>query len=109
MLGLGRSLAVERDRGTLEGLMLCPAPGGTIYLGKLLSNLLFIRLVEVESLAGLRGALRLAALAPSMLPIGSPAHSDSRRWARCSRRWPPAVARAKFSCRCCFFRSPFPL
>ena len=32
MLGLGRSLAVERDRGTLEGLMLCPVDLSLIHI-----------------------------------------------------------------------------
>lgn len=46
MLGLGRAFALERDRGSLEGLLLCPVDRGTIFLGKLLSNFLFILLAE---------------------------------------------------------------
>lgn len=49
MLGLGRSIALERDRGSLDGLLLCPVDRGTIFLGKFIGNFLFIALVEVIS------------------------------------------------------------
>src|SRR5687768_13577963 len=62
MLGLGRSLAVERDRGTLEGLTLCPVDGGTLFLGKFLANLVFIGLVEVIALPVFAGLYDLPAL-----------------------------------------------
>jgi heme exporter protein B len=48
-LGLGRSVALERDKGSLDGLLLCPVDRGTIFLGKFLGNLLFITLVEIIS------------------------------------------------------------
>lgn len=48
-LGLGRSIALERDRGSLDGLLLCPVDRGTIFLGKFIGNLLFITLVELIS------------------------------------------------------------
>ncbi|HET9017663.1 MAG TPA: heme exporter protein CcmB [Thermomicrobiaceae bacterium] len=47
MLGLSRSIALERDRGSLDGLLLCPVDRGILYLGKLAGNLLFILVVEV--------------------------------------------------------------
>lgn len=47
MLGLNRSLAREKDRGCLDGLLLCPVDRGQIYLGKMLGNLLFILATEV--------------------------------------------------------------
>jgi heme exporter protein B len=47
MLGLGRSFINERDRGSLEGLLLAPVDRSAIYLGKLLGNILFISLVEI--------------------------------------------------------------
>lgn len=47
MLGLGRSLAREKDRGCLDGLLLCPVDRGVIFVGKMLGNLIFILLVEV--------------------------------------------------------------
>ncbi len=46
-LGLGRSFAHERERGSLEGLLLCPVDRGAIYVAKLIANLFFIALAEV--------------------------------------------------------------
>ncbi|MBX6341987.1 MAG: heme exporter protein CcmB, partial [Thermomicrobiaceae bacterium] len=31
MLGLGRAVALERERGSLDGLLLCPVDRGVIY------------------------------------------------------------------------------
>ena len=46
MLGLARSFVLERDQGCLDGLLLCPVDRGVIYLGKMISNLLFISMTE---------------------------------------------------------------
>jgi len=69
MLGLGRSLAIERDRGTLEGLTLCPIDGGTIFAGKLISNVLFIAIVQGVSLPVFAALYNLPALSPMVLAI----------------------------------------
>jgi heme exporter protein B len=45
-LGLNRSMAVEKDRGCLDGLLLAPVDRSTIYFGKLISNLAFMFIVE---------------------------------------------------------------
>jgi heme exporter protein B len=47
ILGLNRSFVLEKDKGSLEGLLLTPVDRGAIYLGKMLANLLFITVVEV--------------------------------------------------------------
>ena len=47
MLGLARSFVLERDQGCLDGLLLCPVDRSILYVGKALSNLLFISLTEV--------------------------------------------------------------
>jgi len=47
MLGLARSFVLERDQGCLDGLLLCPVDRSLLYLGKLVSNLLFISLTEL--------------------------------------------------------------
>ena len=44
-LGLNRSLAIEKDRGCLDGLLLAPVDRTAIYLGKAASNLVFILVV----------------------------------------------------------------
>lgn len=46
MLGLDRSLAMEKDRGCLDGLLLCPVDRSAIYFGKTIGNLLFMLIVE---------------------------------------------------------------
>ena len=44
-LGLNRSMAVEKDRGCLDGLLLAPVDRTAIYFGKALANLVFMLLV----------------------------------------------------------------
>lgn len=46
-LGLNRSMAIEKDRGCLDGLLLAPVDRSTIFFGKLLSNLAFMFIVEI--------------------------------------------------------------
>lgn len=45
-LGLGRSLAMEQDRGCLDGLLLSPVDRSAIYFGKMAGNVLFMAAVE---------------------------------------------------------------
>ena len=45
-LGLNRSMAVEKDRGCLDGLLLAPVDRSAIYFGKVISNLVFMLIVE---------------------------------------------------------------
>lgn len=44
-LGLNRSMAVEKDRGCLDGLLLAPVDRTAIYFGKMLANLFFMLMV----------------------------------------------------------------
>jgi heme exporter protein B len=46
-LGLNRSMAVEKDRGCLDGLLLAPVDRSAIYFGKAISNLAFMLIVEI--------------------------------------------------------------
>jgi heme exporter protein B len=45
-IGLNRSLAIEKDRDCLDGLLLAPVDRSAIYFGKALSNLAFMLIVE---------------------------------------------------------------
>ena len=45
-LGLSRSMAVEKDRGCIDGLLLAPVDRSAIYFGKAISNLAFMLIVE---------------------------------------------------------------
>jgi heme exporter protein B len=46
-LGLNRSMAVEKDRGSLDGLLLTPVDRSAIYFGKAIGNLIFMLTVEI--------------------------------------------------------------
>jgi heme exporter protein B len=45
-LGLNRSMAIEKDRGCLDGLLLAPVDRSALYFGKMLGNLAFMVIVE---------------------------------------------------------------
>ena len=45
-LGLNRSLAIEKDRDCLDGLLLAPVDRSSIYFGKAIGNLIFMFMVE---------------------------------------------------------------
>ncbi len=47
MLGLGRSLAAEKDHGNLDALLLAPVDRGALYFGKMLSNLILMLVVAL--------------------------------------------------------------
>jgi heme exporter protein B len=46
VLGFNRSFAAERENGCLEGLALAPIDPSTIFLGKMLANLVFLGVAE---------------------------------------------------------------
>ena len=45
-LGLNRSMSIEKDRGSFDGLLLAPIDRSAIYFGKFISNLVFMLIVE---------------------------------------------------------------
>ena len=45
-LGLNRSMAMEKDRGCMDGLLLAPVDRAAIYFGKAIGNLIFMLIVE---------------------------------------------------------------
>ncbi len=46
-IGLNRSMAAEKDRGCLDGLLLAPVDRSVIYFGKVIGNMIFMLLVEI--------------------------------------------------------------
>ena len=50
ILGMNRTFALERDRGTLEGLMLAPVGREAIFAGKLFGTIAIMLLVEAMML-----------------------------------------------------------
>jgi heme exporter protein B len=47
LLGMGRSMAIEKEDACLEGLLVSPAPREAVFLGKLFTNLGFTFAVEL--------------------------------------------------------------
>ncbi len=45
-LGFNRSLSMEKDRGSLDGLLLAPVDRSALFFGKALGNLIFMAAVE---------------------------------------------------------------
>ena len=50
VLSLNRAFIPEKEEGCLEGLMACPVSRETIYVGKMLSSLIFMLIVEAITL-----------------------------------------------------------
>jgi heme exporter protein B len=46
-LGLNRSMALEKDRGCMDGLLMAPVDRSAIYMGKVIGNLVFMLAVEI--------------------------------------------------------------
>ncbi|MCH7480275.1 MAG: heme exporter protein CcmB [Chloroflexi bacterium] len=46
-LGLNRSMAVEQERGCMDGLLLTPVDRSVIFFGKAIGNLIFMLIVEI--------------------------------------------------------------
>ncbi len=50
MFGLLSSFSKEKDKGSLDGLLLCPTDRTAIYFGKVISNYFLIVLVDISSI-----------------------------------------------------------
>jgi heme exporter protein B len=50
ILGLNRSLAIDLDNDSIQGLLLAPLARGTLYVAKVLSNFLFILIADCIAL-----------------------------------------------------------
>jgi len=69
LLGLGRTIAAEREKGSMDRLLLCPVDRKAIYLAKLLGNLLFIGMVEIVALPVYAALFNVPLFAGALLPI----------------------------------------
>src|SRR5438309_10421453 len=69
LLGLGRTIAAEREKGSLDRLLLCPVNRKAIYLAKLLGNMLFIGVVEIVALPIFAALFNVPLLLGELLPI----------------------------------------
>lgn len=68
-LGLNRSMAIEKDRGCLDGLLLAPVDRSAIYFGKAISNLIFMLMVEVIVLPAYSVIYNINLFIPGLLMI----------------------------------------
>lgn len=68
-LGLGRTIAAEREHGSFDRLLLCPVDRKAIYLAKLLGNVLFIGVVEFVALPVFAILFNVPFSAIALLPI----------------------------------------
>ena len=69
VLGLGRAFTHERERGSMEGLLLCPADRGTIFVAKFLANLTFIGAAEIVIVPVYDSFFDVAALRPGVVAV----------------------------------------
>jgi heme exporter protein B len=69
MLSLNRAFIPEKEQGCLEGLMICPVSREAIYVGKALSSLLFMLIVEAISLVAFTVLFNLSVISLPVLTI----------------------------------------
>ena len=69
LTGLGRSFSMERDRGTLQGLILCPVSPWTIFLAKLIGVFLFTTIMEIITIF-IFSVLYNTTILPFLFPLG---------------------------------------
>ena len=69
VLGLTRSLALEKEGGNLAGLMLAPVGRDTVFFGKMLGNFLFMMLVEVIAFPIFTVLFNMSPAAPGLIPV----------------------------------------
>ena len=68
-LGLNRSFALEKDRGCLEGLLLCPVDRSVIYFGKMLGNVIFMLSMEAIILPFFSVLFNISLFQPTLILI----------------------------------------
>jgi heme exporter protein B len=66
-LGLNRSLAAEKERGSLDGLLLAPVDRSALYLGKTAGNIIFMLLVQAVVLPVFSVLFNLGMFRPLLL------------------------------------------
>jgi heme exporter protein B len=66
-LGIGRSLAAEQERGTLDALLLAPMPRGALFMGKLLTGSLYNIITAVMVSIALNFVFSVDVLRPDWL------------------------------------------
>ncbi len=67
VLAMNRSFVTEKERGSLDGLLLTPVSRDSIYLGKMLGTFLFMIVVEVLLLPVFAVLFNFSAFSPGLI------------------------------------------
>ncbi|MBN2305088.1 MAG: heme exporter protein CcmB [Anaerolineae bacterium] len=68
-LGLSRSLAAEKDRGSLDALLLAPVERSALFFGKVIGNLIFVLLVALVLMVLLTVLFNITLIEPLLVLI----------------------------------------
>ena len=71
VLGLNRSIALERESGGMHALMLAPVSRDLIFFGKMLGSLLFMLLVEIIVFPVFAVLYNFSLLLPGLIPVAA--------------------------------------
>ncbi len=69
MIGLSRSLAAEKDRGSLDALLLAPIDRGALFFGKMIGNLLFVLVIALVLLVLLTVLFNVTLVRPLLVLV----------------------------------------
>lgn len=69
LLGLGRSLAAEKDRGSLDALLLAPIDRSALFFGKMIGNLLFVLVIGLVLMLLLTIMFNISLMKPLLLGV----------------------------------------
>jgi len=69
LMGLGRSLASEKDRGSLDALLLAPIDRSALFFGKMIGTLLFVLVIGVVLLVLLTVLFNVMLVKPLLLLV----------------------------------------
>lgn len=71
MLGLGKAFAVEQQNDIVDTLVMSPAPKAAVFLGKLISNALFILIIQMVMIPLFAAFFSVSADLPWAAIVGS--------------------------------------
>ena len=71
VLGLNRSMALERESGGLQALLLAPVSRDLIFFGKMLGSFLFMLLVEIIVFPVFAVLYNFSLLMPGLIPVAA--------------------------------------
>ena len=71
VLGLNRSIALERESGGMHALMLAPVSRDLVFFGKMLGSLLFMLLVEIIVFPIFAVLYNFSLLMPGLIPVAA--------------------------------------